>query len=268
MLRPPHPSGGTKGSWLFQGVTGGLRWAQRWEGPSELLLLTIAEPFQGQQKSYSQLLWTAASISIPSQRCRHPGLTLPGVLLSLPAKDKAAEPAGSRVPGKFPPGKIQLNHPGLLPRPCRSESGSARAWRRLCLPSAPGWARAEPGRVARVDMRWAESGSCPCRVPAGNTIAGTQPVPWGNRHTKPAATATRPHCRGGFLPATARGRHLARGTGMGKLYAWDGHHIPKQQGLTVKAPQAGPSLNPVGCRGDPRGDAAAGAVVRLVPGGK
>lgn len=100
----------------------------------------------------------------------------------------------------------------------------------------------------------------PPRVPAGDTIAGTQPVPRGNGHTKPTATATRPHCWGGFLPAMAWGPHLGRGTGMGTLCPWGGHHIPKQQGLTVQAPKASPSLKPMGCQGDPRGDGATGAV--------
>lgn len=77
-----------------------------------------------------------------------------------------------------------------------------------------------------MDMGWVESGSCAPRVPTKDTIAGTQPVPWGNQHTKPAATAIRPHCRGGFLPATAQGRHWGNGTGTGTLHPWDGHHLP------------------------------------------
>lgn len=36
----------------------------------------------------------------------------------------------------------------------------------------------------------------------------------------------------------------------------------------VKAPKAGPSPDPSGCRGVPRGDDAAGAVAQLAPGGK
>lgn len=91
MLSPPTLVAAPRGPGFFKGVIGGVRWAQRREDPSELLLLSIAEPSWGQQKSCSKLLRAAASISIPSQRCGHPGLTLPGVLLSLPAKHKAAE---------------------------------------------------------------------------------------------------------------------------------------------------------------------------------
>lgn len=52
----PHLSGGTKGSWLSQGVTGGLRRVQRQQCPSELLILSIMEPSRGQQNCYSQTL--------------------------------------------------------------------------------------------------------------------------------------------------------------------------------------------------------------------
>lgn len=126
-------------------------------------------------------------------------------------------PVGSRVPGKFAPSKLQLNHPRLLRWPCRSESGCTRAWQSPCLLSAPSWARAEPGTVVRADTGWAESGSYPPRLPVGDTIAGTQPVPRGNGHTKPAA-ATRPRCRGCFLPTTAWGWCLEKGTGTGTLH--------------------------------------------------
>lgn len=53
---------------------------------------------------------------------------------------------------------------------------------------------------------------------------------------------------------------------MGALHAWDGHHISKQQGLTVKAPRASPSLDLVRCQGDPHSDDEAGAEARLVSG--
>lgn len=47
---------------------------------------------------------------------------------------------------------------------------------------------------------------------------------------------------------------------MDRLHPWDGHHILKQQSLTVKAPRASPSLNLVGCQGDPHSDSDTGVV--------
>lgn len=60
-----------------------------------------------------------------------------------PARGAALPPSqtqncrASRVPGKFAPSKVQLNHPGLLPQPCHSESGCMRAWQRLCHAVSP-----------------------------------------------------------------------------------------------------------------------------------
>lgn len=112
--------------------------------------------------------------------------TWDGVLFSLPAKDKAAESTSSSVPGKVAtPSKVWLNHPRLLLWQCHSKLGCA---------IIPRLGSHRAGMVARLDTEWAESRSCPCWVPAKDTIAGTQPVPWGNCHTKPAAaTATRTH---------------------------------------------------------------------------
>lgn len=84
---------------------------QRQQRPSELLILSIMEPSWGQQKSCSQTLQATASTSIPSQRHKQPSLPQPRVLLSLPVKDKATEPAGNKVLDRFTPGKVQLNHP-------------------------------------------------------------------------------------------------------------------------------------------------------------
>lgn len=138
------------------------------KGSSELLLLSIME-LSWSQQSCSQPLQTAASLSILSWRRGHPSLNLAGVLLSLPAKDKAAEPTRSRVAGKVAtPSKVWLNHPRLLLCLCHSKLGSA---------ISPRLGSHRAGMVVRPDTGWAESRSWPCWVPAKDTIAGTQPVP-------------------------------------------------------------------------------------------
>lgn len=118
-------------------------------------------------------------------------------------------------------------------------------------------AKPVPAVSPRLDSRRAQEGGesrhgvgrkwvlCPPRLPARDTMAGTQLVPWGNRHTKPTTTAIRPRCRGGFLPTMAQGRCIP---GM-DITSWH----PREPKTTGSDGQGSQSRSKPGSLGMPRG---------------